>query len=307
MTATRRISIVTPSFNQAPYLEEAIDSVLSQKDVEVEYIIVDGGSTDGSVQIIEKYSRHLAYWVSEPDCGQAHAINKGMTRATAEVRAFLNSDDYYLPTALAAVIEHFNEHPETDLFHGCCRYVDQYGNKIGEQFASITQYDEIVDLWNVWWRQRQFVQPEVFWSRRIANRIGPFREDLRYVMDYEYWLRIIKAGGKVSSIARELTAFRHTPEQKSNDSELVAQELCRVVEPELWDSSTPLPSSKRRQLQARWLFQSVFQPAADAAVALGYSRLHRWGCLAALVLRHPKLVFSPCLRRRALHRTPRRA
>src|SRR5262249_28000434 len=192
-----RISIITPSFNQAAFLEETISSVIGQKYPNLEYIVIDGGSTDGSVDIIRKFQSCIAYWVSEKDGGQAHALNKGLQRSTGDIIAYLNSDDFYIDGTLARVAEHFSQNPELDLVHGRCRLVDERGTKIGEQRGSISRYEEILDLWDVWWNGRNFVQPEVFWTRRIGEKIGPFREDLFWVMDYEYWLRILRAGGRV--------------------------------------------------------------------------------------------------------------
>src|SRR5882757_342896 len=113
-----RISIITPSYNQAAYIEQTICSVLGQGYSNLEYIIIDGGSTDGSVDIIRKYENRLAYWVSEKDRGQTHAINKGLERATGEIIGYLNSDDYYLDGALAGIADVFGRHPDLDLLHG---------------------------------------------------------------------------------------------------------------------------------------------------------------------------------------------
>src|SRR5690554_4018590 len=118
------ISIVTPSFNQGHYLEETIDSVLSQNYPNLEYVVIDGGSTDGSVDIIKKYEKHLKYWVSEGDRGQSHAINKGLARCTGEVFNWLNSDDYLEPGALQTIGEAF-ENPNTTAFIGRSNIVEQ--------------------------------------------------------------------------------------------------------------------------------------------------------------------------------------
>jgi len=109
-----RLTIVTPSFNQSEFIEETIVSVLDQDYPDLEYIIVDGGSTDRSVELIEKYERWLTYWVSEPDRGQAHAINKGFERATGQIAAYINSDDAYLPGAFATVAQTFARNPRAD-------------------------------------------------------------------------------------------------------------------------------------------------------------------------------------------------
>lgn len=288
-----RVTVVTPSFNQAQYLEATIRSVLEQDYPNLEYIVVDGGSTDGSVEIIKKYAHRLAWWVSEPDRGQSHAINKGLSRATGDVIAYLNSDDYYLPGTLRAVVEYATANPGVDLIHGTCRYVDVAGHAIGRQTARISRYDEAIDLWDVWWNRRQLVQPEVFWTRRIAERVGLLREDLHYVMDYEYWLRILRAGARVERVDRELTCFRFTPEQKSNHSQAVAEELLSVIRLELWDPASPLGRTKRFRLQGRWLFDARFRRMADDAVAAGLPRRRRWIKLAGIVCRHPKVVTAP--------------
>ena len=299
--SSQRISIVTPSFNQAAYLEQTIDSVLSQGYPDFEYIVIDGGSTDGSVDIIRRYEKHLAYWVSEPDRGQTHAINKGMQRATGEIRAYLNSDDYYLPETFGVVAEHLRSRPEVDLLHGRCRVVDMHGKKIGERFGSITSYAEILDLWGVWWNRRNFVQPEVFWTSRIASKVGPFREDLFLVMDYEYWVRIIRAGGQVATVNSELACFRMQPNQKSTQPERTAEELLRVARPFIWEKSGLLSPKKRVELKGKWIFDAIFRPEAERSRAAGEPRWKRWFRLVGLSLRHPEIITSRHFRSRLMH------
>lgn len=295
-----RISIITPSYNQGEFIEETIRSVLLQGYPNLEYLIIDGGSTDQTIDIIRKYEPWLTYWVSEPDRGQTHAINKGLARATGDILAYLNSDDYYLPGTLFKVADHFRQHPETDLLHGRCRYVNQQGQKIGEQWGDITALAEILDLWNVWWNQRQFVQPEVFWSRRIANQIGCFNEALHYVMDYEYWCRILQAGGQVHRIDDEFTCFRLTDTQKSNQSQQVADELRAVVQPWLWDRSIALQLSKRLELQSQWLYDAVLLKTIEQSIGAGEGRIDRWLKSVRLLLRYPQILFTTQFRQRVL-------
>jgi glycosyltransferase involved in cell wall biosynthesis len=287
-----RITVITPSFNQAAYLEQTIRSVLDQDYPNLEYIVVDGGSADGSVDIIRRFEHRLAWWVSEPDSGQAHAINKGLARATGDILAYLNSDDLYQPGALLRVAECFRRHPDADLLHGWCRMIDADGRTADRRAGSISRYDEILDLWGVWWKQRNFVQPEVFWTKRIAKRVGPFREDLHWVMDYEYWLRILRAGGKVERIDAELAAFRIHPEQKSSLGERAAAELLQVVRPFIWESSPDVGAVRRLSLKGQWAYDALFRSAAQASRLRGESRWRRWALLAGLWARHPQMVLS---------------
>ena len=298
MSTLPTISIVTPSYNQAQYLEQTLDSVLSQNYSNLEYIVVDGGSTDGSADILRRYDKHLKFWVCEPDRGQTHAINKGMAHATGAIRAYLNSDDYYLPGTFEAVVAAWAERPDTDLLHGRCRYVDETGNKIGEQMGDINSLEEILDVWGVWWQKRQFVQPEVFWSARIAKRVGPFRESLYFAMDFDYWVRIIAAGGRITPLDRELTCFRFTPDQKSNQRERSAAEVIRVIKPWLWSAHTPLSWQTRLRLQGSWLYQSRFRPAVEASLQRGDPAHKRYAQLGLELLCYPQLLLDSGFRAR---------
>ena len=179
-----------------------------------------------------------------------------MKRATGDIIAYINSDDYYLDGAFERVADAYRENPDVDLWHGRCRIVDQFGAKVDERIGSIERYDEILDLWDVWWKRRNFVQPEVFWTKRISKKVGAFREDLNLVMDYEYWLRIFAAGGTARFIDAELAAFRLQPNQKSTQPARTAQELLEVVQPYLFGPSDRLTHQKRRTLQAKWIYQA---------------------------------------------------
>ncbi|MFZ0041628.1 MAG: glycosyltransferase family 2 protein, partial [Solirubrobacteraceae bacterium] len=183
-----KLSIITPSYNQAPFIERTIDSVLSQNYPDLEYIVMDGGSTDGTVDILKRYSSDLV-WTSEPDGGQSDAINKGLRIANGDVVAFLNSDDTYVAGALAKVAAYFESHPQTMWAYGKCRIIDEHDQEIRRP---ITWYKNMM-LRRYSFRKllaENFIsQPSTFWRRCLHDEIGYLNEEEHFVMDYEFWLR----------------------------------------------------------------------------------------------------------------------
>jgi glycosyltransferase involved in cell wall biosynthesis len=286
------VSIVTPSYNQAAFLEETIRSVLLQGYPRLEYFVMDGGSTDGSADIIKKYAPFLTGWVSEKDRGQSHAINKGLARANGDLRAYINSDDTYLPGSVWTVVEEYRKHSDAGLFHGICRYVDVSTQKTGSQFGGIKNLEQALNLWEYWWNKQQFVQPEVFWTSTVEQTIGTFREDLNYVMDVNYWLRIFTAGFQVISIPEEISCFRFHEAQKTNFAREVALELLKEVGDRLWDPETPISKSCRLRLQAVWLFDYRFRRRIDEMAESGASRSSIWMATLSFTARHPKLLLA---------------
>lgn len=290
------VSVVVPSYNQAQFIGKTLDSILSQ-DYPVELIVIDGGSTDGSKEIIESFDDQLAYWVSEPDNGQTHAINKGMARASGELRAYLNSDDIYLPGAIAAVVQAYEVHSDADLIHGRCITIDEDENRLEREFFSdIETVEDILDLWQVWFAGRNFVQPEVFWTRRIADQIGPFDESRHYAMDYDYWARCILAGGQVHHIDRKVSAFRIWAQQKSTASQNAADELRDIAIGRIVDQSVELPGSIRRQLKGDWAFDEIYSKKAGQIAEVEVGPLRRRAALAKILVKNPSLLFSRSFR-----------
>ena len=178
-----RISIVTPSLNQGQFIEGTIRSVLLQGYPDVEYMIIDGVSTDGSKEIIDKYSKWLTYWVSESDQGQSHAINKGLKRATGDLAGWLNSDDIYLPRAFSIVADQFSLYPEIEMIYGDINLVNEEGEFISEYRSHQVRLEDASRL--------TFVpQPACFWRTSLFPEIGYLNEDYNYIFDLDYWLRI---------------------------------------------------------------------------------------------------------------------
>lgn len=207
-----KISIVTPSFNQAQYLEETIRSVLLQGYPNIEYIIIDGGSTDGSVEIIKKYEPWLAYWVSEPDRGQSQAINKGFGRSTGEIMAWINSDDYYAPGAFKTVAEAFAQN-NTEWLAGNCYTLEMNGQLKpgrGKPQPSIEH----------WLVTCLYAQPGIFWKREIWKKTKKIDEALHFSFDYELWLQFVHYQPFAYWIDAHLAFFRLQPLSKTTTSRI---------------------------------------------------------------------------------------
>ncbi len=197
-----KISIITPSFNQGEFLEDTIKSVLDQNYPNLEYIIIDGGSTDNSVEIIKKYEKHINYWVSEKDNGQTDAINRGFKKASGDVIAWLNSDDYYFPGALNLVSEMYLSEPEAGLYIGNGAVADREGKRIRRYSNDIIfDYDTLLKGSNY------ILQPSTFINAKAVKEVGSLDESFYYAMDLEYWLRVASKFS-VITVNEELSAYR---------------------------------------------------------------------------------------------------
>lgn len=203
------ISIVTPSYQQGQFIEQAIDSVCAQNYPGTEHIVFDGGSSDGTVDILRRRHNDLGLWVSERDNGQSHALNKGFQRATGEIVGWLNADDYYTSGTFSKVARVFSEHPEIDVIYGDYDWVDGHG-------ALITHRKEIpFDLNILIFVFCYIPTTTTFFRRRLLNQVHGIDETLRYVMDLDFFIRLAISGARFYHLAETLAAFRWHGESKS--------------------------------------------------------------------------------------------
>lgn len=245
------VSVVTPSYNQAAYLSAAIESVLAQDYHPIEYWVIDGASTDGSQQIIQRFSSRLAGWVSEPDSGQAEAINKGLSKATGEIVAWLNSDDFYLPQAISQAVKIFSSEPDVGLVFGDALTVDNAGRPIKKLLFGEWGLDELVKF-------RIICQPAVFMRRSILEKTDQVDTSYQYMLDHHLWIRLARlapvryAGSRKSPGLLPWAAARHHPTAKNvRYPSGFSQEIMRLLD---WMQKEPalekMVFQNYRQVQA---------------------------------------------------------
>jgi glycosyltransferase involved in cell wall biosynthesis len=183
------VSIVTPSFNQGQFIGRTIESVLGQSYPHIEYCVIDGGSTDTTLDVLRSYGSKLM-WCSEPDRGQTHAINKGFAQSQGSIRAYLNSDDTLIPNAVETIVDLFRRDPTVSLYYGDAHYIDADDRITGLYVTAEYSFDRLM-------HDCCICQPAAFWTAEIAKKVGPFDESLHFVMDYDYWIRIDRAFGRI--------------------------------------------------------------------------------------------------------------
>lgn len=231
-----KISVVTPSFNQGRFLETCIRSVLEQEYPNVEYIIIDGGSTDNSVAIIKKYALRLAYWVSEADAGQSDAINKGLSYATGDLVAWLNADDFYLPGAFQAVAATYRKHPDASFYFGDGYRVDENGKPTCSFFPKGTHFFNREALL---FGLNYIMQQATFINRRILESIGGLNPKLHYGMDTDLWIRLSAVAPPVP-VPAKLAAIREYPDTKTSRGAFERiEELRQIAEDHTGMAMTP--------------------------------------------------------------------
>jgi glycosyltransferase involved in cell wall biosynthesis len=194
------VSIITPSFNQAAFIERTIASVEGQDYPNVEHIVFDGGSSDGTIEILKKHP-HLD-WLSEPDDGQSSAINKGFKKANGEIIGWLNSDDVYYPGAIREAVEYLQAHPETALVYSDFMEIEADDRERARVWTVPFDLERMLNQGNL------IPQPSTFFRREVFDRVGYLNPDYRYAMDYDYWIRIAKSGLRLDRVDRCWSGFR---------------------------------------------------------------------------------------------------
>jgi len=217
-----KITIITPSFNQGRYLEETIRSVLDQNYPNLEYIIIDGGSTDKSVEIIKKYEKRLAYCISEKDSGQSEAINKGLARATGEIVTWLNSDDYYEPGTFKLIAETFRNNENVSIVHG---KTFLFGESIAKKTVGL---NKDIEAWE-YLPSMKIPQPSSFLSKKVFDAVGPLNEKLHYAMDFELIVKAILSGFTIKRLDATLSNYRLHKDSKSMDELKFLPDWSQVV------------------------------------------------------------------------------
>lgn len=238
------VSIITPSFNQARFIEQTIQSVLAQDYPNLEYIIVDGASTDGSVDIIQRYASQISLWISEPDHGQTDAINKGFAHAHGEVFAWLNSDDTYLPGTITQAIEFLHSHPQAAMVYGDAYLINEQGSIIG-RFPS-----RQTDLMKLLRGSVHIPQQASFFWARLWHRVGPLDPSFQFAMDYDLWVRLAKLAPLVYTPHLWANFRLHGDGKSVTMDDRCYPEMIRVYQREVGDSIS--------LLSVRWFLRRVF-------------------------------------------------
>ena len=277
-----KISIVTPSYNQGQYIEETIRAVLLQGYPDIEYLIMDGGSEDGTVEIIQKYEPWLAYWVSEPDQGQTDAINRGFARVKGAILAYINSDDFYEPRAFFKIAEVFLENPTAQFVAGGC---------------AIMERSEITRVFKPWWPAEPCYflkpfsstvpQPACFWGHDLFKKVGGFETNLHYCFDQEFYLKIALAGVSPFLLEDDLARYRDHDQTKTRDRIQFFRETLSIINKN--GVHCGMSSEDTKDLINQVEKEIAYENVIKTWIAAG--RLAASSLFLKMIITHPDLVF----------------
>jgi glycosyltransferase involved in cell wall biosynthesis len=281
------IALAIPNWNGARYIGDTLDSLRKNRPF-VKWYLQDSCSTDRSVEIAKSLQGPDDRIVVEKDACQSQGLNRAMAKMGGEIIGFLNSDDLMADGAAEAVLLEFAADPELDLVYGEVEWIDESGASLGYHSGNISSLADVLSVYQVWWNGRHWVQPEVFWRRRITDRVGPFNEKLDLAFDFEYWVRCFEGPLKVKRIPRVLARFRRHALQKSSRSHEAADEIRKVVTDAL--ARNPKIGGVRKRLLAAQLAYDRYQ----------IGQMSPGTSLSRMLLRYPSWAALPEVRSRAL-------
>ena len=267
-----QLVLALPVFNAEEFLPATLESLNAQGS-HVRWWLQDGASKDRTVEIAHSYAREGDTVRSEKDSGQTEAINCAIRDMGGEIIGFINGDDLLAPGAAQRVMAFFREHPEIDLVYGQVEWIDRDGKPSGIHSGRIGSLPEMLDIYNVWWRKRQWVQPEVFFRRSLWEKVNGFDTRWNLAFDYDFWVRCIIAGARTEHLPEVLARFRIHSAQKSSAMEKVADEIRAIVRQHL-DAHAPIGLWKRLTLRAH-LSYDIYQLGKNLPnghAPLGFSR-----------------------------------
>ena len=248
-TNAEQLVLAVPVRNAEEFLPATLASLNAQGPA-LRWWLQDGASADRTVEIARAHARAGDTVRSEPDAGQTDAINRAFRGMGGDIVGFINGDDLLAPGAAARVVNFFRENPDTDLVCGSIEWIDRAGNPTGIHSGRIGSLREMLDIYNVWWRKRQWVQPEVFFRRSLWEKVKGFDTRWNLAFDYDFWVRCLIAGARIAHIPEVLARFRIHPAQKSCASEKAADEIRAIVRQHL-DAGAPVGLWKNLTLRAR--------------------------------------------------------
>lgn len=284
-----KISVITPTINQGKFIERTVQSVITQEFVAMEFVVMDGGSTDNTIEVLQKYENSLT-WVSEKDLGQAHALNKGIMRTSGDIIAWLNSDDIYYPGTLKRVQDFFAANPLVDVVYGNAYQID-VNDKVIDSYPTKPWSSERIKV------ECFLSQPAAFFRRRAIDKYGFIDENLHFCMDYEFWLRLSLAGAKFAYLPEVLSGARIHPAAKSSSHYLPAHfEAINMLQKRLgyipsewivnYSTAKAKIESKRTFPSVRFILESWLNLWGTAGFYnRGFSRLSVWVQAQVMMMR----------------------
>ncbi len=288
-SAADQLVLAVPVFNAEEFLPATLESLNAQGSA-VRWWLQDGASKDRTVEIARSFARGGDTVRSERDSGQTDAINRAFREMGGDIVGFINGDDLLAPGAAKRVLTFFREHPEIDLIYGRIEWIDRDGRPTGTHTGRISSLPEMLDIYNVWWRKRQWVQPEVFFRRSLWEKVGGFDTRWQLAFDYDFWVRCIVAGARTAHIPEVLAQFRIHSAQKSRAAEQAADEIRAIVQQHL-DARAPIGVWRKLMLRAN-LSYDLYQ------LGKGAKSGRKPPVFARALLSHPQWLFCQPVRRR---------